>query len=61
MTVSKTYKAADPFKRKLLREIAAGKHMIKRGWDRMLPADIHTLESVVKWYDKYQKKKEDHQ
>lgn len=56
MTTSKEYKTADPFKREIMRQIAAGKHLIKNGWDEStckLPADVHTLESVKDWYDKY--------
>jgi hypothetical protein len=52
MTFSKEYREADAFKRMLLRQIAAGKHLIKKGWDDgELPADVRTLESVKKWYD----------
>jgi hypothetical protein len=57
MTRSKTYQESDPFKRKLLREIYAGNRLLKRGWPKEeLPADVHTLESVVEWYDKISKK-----
>lgn len=52
MTFSKEYREADTFKRKILREIAAGKRLIKRGWDDgEIPADVRTLESVKRWYD----------
>jgi hypothetical protein len=59
MTHSIEYQNADPFKRKLLREIKAGKQLLKAGWTDAfrkgegLPADVHTLESVMKWYDRY--------
>lgn len=53
MTHSKEYQKSDAFKRLLMREIKAGKAMVKSGWYGELPADIHTLESVMKWYDKY--------
>jgi len=52
MTFSKEYREADAFKRKIMREIAAGKRLIKRGWDDgELPADVRTLKSVKGWYD----------
>ena len=50
MTQSKEYKFSDAFQRKILREIKAGKKLIKDGWEGNLPADIHTLESVLQWY-----------
>lgn len=55
MTRSIEYQTADAFKRKLLREIKAGKDLIDKGWgsELGLPADVHTLESVLKWYDRY--------
>lgn len=54
MTKSKEYQTADAFKRLLMREIASGNKLIKAGWGKEpLPADIHTLESVKKWFDKY--------
>jgi hypothetical protein len=56
MTQSKEYQESDAFRRKLLREIKAGKSLIKNGYDISLPADVHTLESVKTWYDNFLKK-----
>jgi hypothetical protein len=59
MTKSKEYRDSDAFRRKLLREIKAGKQLLKKGWSDNfrnspnLPADVHTLESVKKWYDTF--------
>ena len=58
MTHSKEYQESDAFKRKLLCEIKAGKSLIKNGYDIPLPADVHTLQSVVKWYDKFRQGKD---
>ena len=56
MTHSKAYITADPFERKLMREISAGIHLTKRGWGgEPLPADVHTLTSVLKWYRDFKK------
>jgi len=56
MTQSKEYKESDAFKRLLLRNIKAGNLLLKRGMRKTeLPADIHTLKSVIAWYDKFRK------
>jgi hypothetical protein len=56
MTRPKEYQESDAFRRKLLREIKAGKSLLKRGLrNTELPADVHTLESVKKWYDNFLK------
>jgi hypothetical protein len=54
MTQSKEYQESDKFKRLLLRQIKSGNSLLKRGFRNTdLPADVHTLESVVVWYDKF--------
>jgi hypothetical protein len=61
MTRPKEYQESGAFRRKLLREIKAGKQLLKKGWSENfrasgdLPADVHTLESVKKWYDSFLK------
>ena len=57
MTYSKEYREADGFKRKILRQINAGKRLLKKGWDDgEMPSDVHTLESVKRWYDEFRQK-----
>jgi hypothetical protein len=58
MTQSKEYQESDAFKRKLLREIQAGRKLLKKGWGNTfpLPADVRTLESVKRWYDIFRQK-----
>jgi hypothetical protein len=64
MTKSKEYRESDAFRRKLLREIKAGKSLLKMGWSERnrdyvdLPADVHTLESIKNWYDIFLKKQQ---
>ena len=54
MTQSKEYQESDKFKQLLLRQIKSGKSLLKRGLRNTdLPADVHTLESVVIWYDNF--------
>ena len=56
MTVSKEYKNADHFERKIMREIKAGIDLRKRGWiGEDMPANIHTLTSVLEWYRKFRR------
>ena len=60
MSRSTEYKNADKFKRYLMREINAGKNLLKRGFTKdELPADVHTLQTVKKRYDKFLSSQED--
>lgn len=56
MTFKSEYKNSDSFRRKLMREIRAGNRLIKSGFpEEELPANVHTLKSVLIWYDKFLK------
>ena len=54
MTYKDEYQYSDAFRRKLMREIRAGKRLINSGFpEEELPANVHTLESVLMWYDMF--------